>query len=317
MDNHRYVKRLNCIHLYGVKAAVNFTFWFFFIVLLNSPAGAQTLNLDSLLTAEELNWLENNKTNIRYAPNPAWPPADYLSNGIPKGFVSDYVKLFEEMLGVNFIKMYSYNWTEVLDGLQKSKIDVVGGIHKTGEREDYLLFTQPVKTIRAGIDTKANNRHDLTNEYINSMNLACVKNFASTDFIRNEFSGAGIKIAENDLETLLLTSYDNADGAVTDLMTASYLVEKYGISNLKMGALLDFHWKIRFATSAELPELHSILCKLLQNISEEQHKAIFNKWINVDSFNKTFQFAEYKNLIIVVALLLLCLVVTVFISFFP
>ena len=68
---------------------------------------AQTINLDSLLSKEELSWLQANKNNIRYAPDPAWPPADYVEDGVHKGFVSDYIRLFEQWLGCDFEMLYN------------------------------------------------------------------------------------------------------------------------------------------------------------------------------------------------------------------
>ncbi len=47
------------------------------------------------LTPEETAWLNENKDNIRYGPNPYWPPGDYMENGEHKGIVADYIKIFE------------------------------------------------------------------------------------------------------------------------------------------------------------------------------------------------------------------------------
>lgn len=54
---------------------------------------AQTINLDSLLTKEELSWLKANKDNIRYTPDPSWPYADYVEDGVQKGLIFDYVNV--------------------------------------------------------------------------------------------------------------------------------------------------------------------------------------------------------------------------------
>jgi PAS domain S-box-containing protein len=285
----------------------------FFIVLLSISAGSQTLNLDSVLTESEIKWLNNNRENIRFAPNPTWPPGDYVENGIHKGFVADYIRLFEEMLGIDFIKVHYQNWTEILNGLQNSEVDFVGAIQKTEDRENYLLFSEPYKRIELGIVTKANYHHRLTNEHINSMSLACIKDYTSTQFVRKEYPDAQIEIVNDDLEALLHTSFGITDGAVIDLMTASFLVEKYGVSNLKTDAILDFHWDLRFASRDELIELNSIINKLLKNISPAQQQAFFNKWVNIEFNTEPGFFEKNYKIIIGVALIILFLLITLFI----
>ena len=285
----------------------------FLIVLSSISARSQTFNLDSLLTPAEINWLNKNKDSIKYAPNPSWPPGDYMEDGIHKGFVSDYIKLFEEMLGIDFVKVYYQSWTEILNGLKNSEIDFVGAIHKTDDRENYLLFTEPFKKTELGIITQANYDYNLTKEHINNMSLACVKNYSSTQFIRREYPDAQIKILDDDFEALQQTSFGITDGAVIDLMTASYLLEKYGISNLKTAAILDFYWELRFASRNELPELNSIINKLLKTISEEQHKKIFKKWVNIDYISEPGFFEKHQKLITGVVLFILFLLVILFI----
>ncbi len=304
MDKHK----ISISHLIADKLI-----FLFLIVFLNLSAVSQTLNLDSVFTAEEITWLNKNKDGIRYAPNPSWPPGDYVEDGIHKGFVSDYIKLFEEMLGINFNKVYYQNWTEVLNGLKNSEVDFVGAIQQTYDREDYLLFTESFRIIQLGIITRENYHHELTREHINSMSLACLRNYTSTQYISREFPGAHIDLVDFDLEALFQASYGIVDGAVVDFMTASYLVEKYGISNLKGAALLDFSWELRLASRNELPEFNSILNKLLKNINEEQHKEIFNKWVNINFIAKPHFFQRYQKTIIGIVVFILVLLIVVFV----
>lgn len=267
------------------------------MLAMQSTVIAQTVKLDSLLTPEEVAWLKDNGHNIRYAPNPSWPPGDYMEDGVHKGIVSDYIKKFEQKLGVTFQRVYFDNWTEIIDGLKNSEIDFVGGIHKTDEREEYLSFTQSFHNNTLGIIVKATHKQPFTDEYINTMKLACIENYTSTMFVKQKYPGAEIIEFSRDFEALMSTSFDETDGAVVDFMTASYLVNEHGINNLQFAKQLDFSFNLHFASIKEKPQLASILDKLLSTITKEQRQEIVNRWIGYDIYYEPSFYERNKMLI--------------------
>lgn len=149
------------------------------LVLLspNLSSGAQGILPDSLLTRQELDWLEKNRETIRYAPNPSWPPADFMEDGIHKGIVADYIKLFEEKLGLSFQRVYPGIWSEILDGLKGGSVDLLGGIHRIEERDAFLSFSVPYQSVPLGILVRNNYRRVLTENEISRMTLASVKGY--------------------------------------------------------------------------------------------------------------------------------------------
>ena len=79
------------------------------------------------------------------------------------------------------------------------------------------------------------------------MTLAGIKGYSSLDFVRTKYRGAKIIECDDDLTALLKVSASTADGAIVDYMVASYLIDKYSITNLKYPRELDFYWDLRFA----------------------------------------------------------------------
>ena len=292
------------------------TILFFFILQLQIIA--QTPFCDSILTLEERNWLDKNKDNIRYAPNPYWPPGDYMDeNGKHQGIVSDYIKIFEQNLGIKFNNVYWQNWNEIINGLKNSEVDFVGAIQKTEKREDFLDFTDAFLDVPLVILVKSDKTFTLTEDYINSMSLACVKGYSSLGYIRKTYPDTQITECDDDLSAILLTSLGNTDGTVIDLMAASYIVEKYGINNLSLGLELDFTWQLRFACRKGQPELCSILDKLLRTIENEQKREIFNKWVHISNINRGKGFFEENlNIILIITgILVLLLFIILLINF--
>ncbi|WP_264559187.1 response regulator [Flavobacterium sp. N2270] len=288
-------------------------FKLFFILLIFFPIViyAQKSTIYNDLSKNEIEWLTNNKNSIKYAPNPFWPPMDYLDeDGNHKGLISDYIELFEEELNIEFQKTKFKTWNDLLVGLKNNETDFVGAIQKTKEREKYLLFSEPYLKSPLVVIIK-NNRNFKDKSEINKMKLAIVKGYASIDFIRKKYPKAEIIECEDELAAILKTSLGQADGTVTDLMSASYIVEKYGINNLEWATELNYSWNISFACRKDSPELFSIINKLFKKIDPKDRKEMYEKWINSSTLHKKSYFEKNLNkILIITAIALFCLAIT-------
>ena len=290
-------------------------FFIFFFTIIIDLYGQET-NANFNLSQSETEWLANNKNTIKFAPNPFWPPMDYIDeNGVHQGLVSDYIKLFENELNFEFEKTKFKNWDDLLIGLKNSKTDFVGAIQRTKEREEYLLFSEPYLKTPLVIIVK-NNRSFKNKSEINKMKLAIVKGYASIDFIRTSYPNAEIIECNDDLSAILKTSLGDTDGTVTDLMSASYVVEKYGINNLELATELDYSWNISFACRKDLPELFSIINKLFNKIDAKERKVMYDKWTNISTLHKKSYLEKNLNTIIfITAIALFCLVLALIFNF--
>jgi len=267
------------------------------------------LKSDSVITSQELSWLHENE--IRFTPHPSWPPGDFIDDqGIHRGIVADYIRIFEEKLGFTFQKVIYSTWSEMLYGIERGETDFVGSMQNTDEREHYLLFTEPFIQIPNVILTNRDYPHRVTQSHINSMTLAGVAGYANTDYMRSAYPGAEIIEYDDDLTALIQTSLGVTNGTIIDVMTASYLVERYGITNLQLGTTLDFEWELRMASRKELPDLHSVLSKLVASVSPEQQEEIFNKWININLIQGSSFFERNQARILIVFSVFLLLALT-------
>jgi signal transduction histidine kinase/ActR/RegA family two-component response regulator len=233
------------------------------------------------LTPEEIAWLAENGNSVRYGPNPSWPPGDYMEDGEHKGIVSDYVRIFEEKLGVRFKRVHYDSWEPFYHGLMTGEFDFVGACQKTEEREKVLAFTQVFLKTRLVILTRTSSPALKSLDDLNSMTLTGIEGYSSLDYVKGRYPGARIINCDDDLTVLLKVSAGAADGAIADYMLASYLIDKYGITNLKYDAELDFHWDLRFAVNKAKAPLRGILDKVLDTIGPEERQAIYNRWVGL------------------------------------
>ncbi|MGF1586794.1 MAG: ATP-binding protein [Bacteroidales bacterium] len=273
--------------------------------------------LDSLLTADEIEWLKKNSHNIRFAPDPEWMPVDYVdSEGVHRGIVSDLLVIIEKKLDLSFNKLYYNPWSEALKAIENGKVDFLGSVQMTGKREEFLNFTDPYISIPLVILVGNNHDETLKANQINKMRLAAVRDYAYLDFVKSNYPEVEIIEYDDHLTTLIQTSLGNTDGAIIDLMAASVLVEKYNITNLNVGTKLDYTWELRFAISKNLPELSSILQKTLADITETQKHEIIGKWVHLDILVSETKYPEiYKYLSYAVIILLFITIVIILINY--
>ncbi|AMK10895.1 hypothetical protein AWY79_07125 [Pseudodesulfovibrio indicus] len=257
------------------------------------------------LTAEEKAWLEENRDSILYAPNPSWPPGDYVEDGEHKGIVSDYIRVFEKKLDVRFKRVHYTDWASLYNGMMTGEFDLIGAAQKTEERSKVLVFTEPFLKTRLVILTPVNAPRMQSLDDLNSMTLAGIEGYSSLDYVKRTYPGCKIVNCDDDLTVLLKVSAGAADGAVVDYMMASYLIEKYGITNLKYDAELDYHWDLRFAISKAKAPLRDLLDKVLATMDEKQRKDIYNKWVTI-KLDRVPGFFE-RNIKYIVAILAILL----------
>ena len=304
-------------HIQRTSISQIFITLFLSCVLLLSLSNQKTANATDQaleLTPDEIAWLNENKKNIRYAPNPNWPPGDYMENGEHKGIVSDYIKIFEKKLGITFKRVYYEDWETLYKGMMTGDFDLIGAVQETEDRKKVFVFTKPFLKTRLAVLMRANSPALNSLDDLNTMTLAGIKGYSSIDYVKTKYPGAKIIQCDDDLTVLLKVSAGAADGAIADYMIASYLIDKYSITNIRYAKELDFHWDLRFAINKKMPQLRSILNKVLSTISEDERQEIYHRWVSIRLENKPSFFERHIDIIIGIFsfILFLLLVVILF-----
>jgi signal transduction histidine kinase len=288
-----------------------------FLIIIQAFSCSYGHSLDSLLSYDETEWLRKNSHNIRFAPDPEWMPVDYVdSEGVHHGIVAELVGIIENKLGFSFNRLYYNTWSEALKAVENGEVDFLGSVQMTSKREEFLNFTGPYISIPLVILVGKNYADSLHAGRINRMCLAGVKDYAYLDYVRSTYPDARIIEYDDHIASLIQTSLGNTDGVIIDLMAASALVEKYNITNLNIGAQLEYTWELRFAINKNLPVLSSVMQKALADISEAQKQEIIRKWVNIEILEtETKQPAIYKYLSYAVIFLLFITIVILLINY--
>ncbi|WP_177418847.1 transporter substrate-binding domain-containing protein [endosymbiont of Lamellibrachia barhami] len=248
-------------------------------LLLGLIHGGTGLAGSLTLTVSERQWLTEHPV-IRIAPDPDFLPFERLDeNGSYSGMAADYIRLIEKRLGVRFEIIQVRNWPDIMAIAQQRKVDLLPAIAKTDQRRDYLLFTRPYISVPGVL---VSNRHFKTIKELRGHKLAVVRGYLWDELISAAKPEIQIKRVDDVKFGLELTALGAVDAMITDLASATSVIDQAGINNLhivsdpehRLGRL-----ELAIGVRSDWPLLRSILDKVLASLRQDEIQAIHSHWI--------------------------------------
>lgn len=270
----------NVIKMLNKPVQIFFSVVFAFLFVVCAPANSSEASLS--LTPQEQEWITHHKT-IRLSGPQAFPPFQYFSDdGTFQGMASDYIYLIADMVGLQVEVAEQQLWPAILKKLQNKEIDVLSCAAKSPERESYLAYTTPHLSFPLIIVCRKDAPFIGNIKSLHNMRIAFVKKNAGYDWVKEEGIDFTPIFVNSPLEALEAISLDKADAMIENLAAASYLIEKNGLTNLKIAALTSYiDYALSIAVRKDWPELVTIFNKALAAIPTEKHNEIRQKWISV------------------------------------
>ncbi len=271
-----------------------FTVAVFVVLLFHNPPivladrgmnGASNEFIDTVaaaLTEEEKKWIAGHPT-IRIAGPKAFPPFYFHDESDRElGIAVDYTYLILASLGFKLEFQRNLPWPQVLDRVKNKQVDLVALAAKTTERETFLNFSKAYLSFPLVIIS----RQDAP--FIGGLNdlfgkkIACIKRNVTCEWLANDLTAFENIPVSSPLKGLEAVAYGDADVYIDNLASASYQIQKHGLSNLKIAAPTAYgNYDLFFAGRKDWPILISIINKSLNLVSPNQHANIRNKWLSV------------------------------------
>jgi len=249
-----------------VNIVLLFVLWFF---AFNNYA--QTLQL----SPEEQAWLKENKT-IRISGPQDFPPFQYLdTDGTFKGMASDYIFNIANKVGLKIEVVKNHSWPEILKKIKNKDIDILTCAAISPEREKYLTFAKPHFSFPLVIVSRKDAPFISGLESLHKKIIAIKPKMSTYEWLKRDQIDFQAYSVNTPLEELQAVSIGKADVAIQNLASATYLIEKNGLANLKIAAPTSYgYYSLAVAVRKDWPELVSIINKGLAVISQEQHNEI-------------------------------------------
>ena len=255
--------------------------------IFSSISYAQEINNDVIkFTDEEKNWLENNK-EITFGADFNWPPFDFVDkNDKHTGLSSEYLKIIEKQTGIK-ISIIPGVWSYILNQVRIGKIDGITAAVKTSEREEYLKFSEPFIEIPLVIITRSD-REDISKfNDIKDKTIAVNKGSYIHEYLVKNKLDVYLTIKSSNNECLEAVSYGQADAYIGNLSVYTHIAEESMITNLKViGEMPGLSAPISIAVTNENEFFQSIINKILDSISDIEHRELRDKWFEEALFSQ-------------------------------
>jgi len=235
------------------------------------------------LSPSEKAWLDSRK-EVKLSPDPNFPPLEFIDgDGSYQGLVADLLRELERIVGLKIEIVRSSTWEEVIEGAKARRFDGITAANKTPSRSAYLLFTRPLVEIPYVAIVRDGGPAELSLDKMGGMKVAITIGYSLQEAIAKNNPEVQIVGVKDPLQALHEVSFGHVDATIENLAVATWLIQRYGITNLHMAGETGPPMKLCIATRSDQPELNSILDKAIAEIPQEVKDSVTRKWIAVDS----------------------------------
>lgn len=265
-----------------LKFILVISLWGAFAIFAGANEKVPPQNSELKLSQEERDWLKEHPV-IRISPDPDFLPIEFINkSGEYTGIAADYIKLIEKFIGTEFKVVTFKNWDEVLERTKNKESDMWGAATPTPQRLKYMSFTQPYIEMPAVIISRNSVETSLTLNDLEGMKVGVNSGYGIHDYLLNNYPKLNLDPVPNITVGLNKVSFGMLDVMVVNIAMASHYIEKAGLTNLRVAGESGFNYNWAFATRNDWPELNRILDKALSQITPDQRKTIYRKWVSLD-----------------------------------
>ncbi len=242
--------------------------------------GIENIKLD--LSENEQTWIKNHR-RIRAGGPVNFPPFHFYSEeGKAEGIAADYIRYILANIGVEIETLSDLPWPEVLSKAENKELDLIACSAKSPDREKYLLFSDAFLSFPLVIISSDDSPFIGGLKDLYDLRVALVKGNIVYEWLKEDEIEVIPRFAENPHDALEMVSSGSADAYIGNLAAASYFIQKYGYTNLKIAAPTKYkNYDLYISVRNDWPELVSIINKWLAALTPSQHSAIRNSWLSV------------------------------------
>lgn len=263
------------------------------------------------LTKKERSWL-NKKPTVQLGVDPSWPPVEWIDKqGNYQGMTSDYMKMIADMLGLNIVKPDKISWKEVLNRAKRKEIDVLTAVVSTEQRRKYLNFTSPYLNFPFVIFTRDDASLVTNLRDVYGKRVGIEDGYSSQEKLERDHPQLELTPYKSTKDILYALSVGELDAYIGNLTVAVYLLNKEGLTNIRVAAPTKYSFDLSLGIRKDIPELHSILEKALSMIDEVQRNEIRQRWLKLN-YKVGVDYALVIKIVIVISILLLAILFWVF-----
>jgi len=222
---------------------------------------------------------------VKIAVDKTIPPYCYIDeNGELKGFNIDLLNAIEQHTNLTF-EYVPVNWENALTMLKNKEVDAVMATVPTPERNKTFDFTKVYQYLSFNFFQRANMPQITKIDDIENHTLAVIKNDITEIFAYKWMNETNKKIylvyVDTPQEALELINSNSVDLFLYEIHTASYIITKLSLKNVKITDIEAFSMPLAIAVRKGMSWLVNVLNNAIDAVKTSgEYTAIYDKWFN-------------------------------------
>ncbi|OEF96636.1 diguanylate cyclase [Desulfuribacillus alkaliarsenatis] len=247
-----------------------------------------------LLTEAEQQYLQE-LGSITMCVDPDWVPFEHLDEkGNFTGIAADLIELVATRLGITIEIIPTIDWPETLEYSKAGKCMILPFLNQTPEREEWLVFTEPLLIDENVIITRQEYPYISDLSAVTDKTIVLPKGTSIEERVRKDFPNLTIITTVTESEALQMVENKQADMTLRSLTIAAYTIRAEGYFNLKIaGRVPQYTNYLRMGVLKEEPMLRDILNKGIATITPQEREEIINRHVYI----KIEEGTNYKLLV--------------------
>ncbi|MDD2290811.1 MAG: transporter substrate-binding domain-containing protein [Aliarcobacter sp.] len=235
------------------------------------------------LSKEEKEWLKQNPI-IKYAGDPHYMPFEsFDENGNYIGIVAEHLNLIEQNLGIKFEKIKTNTWSETLEKVKESKVDMFSNYMNIKEFQDtHISVPMQLKSPIVVVGRKDKHKDFIVSlSQLKDEKIAVIKDYFYLEEIYKQYPNLNYIEVENATIALNGVSAGAFDVALCSLPVASYTISSLSLKNIEIIGKTDTYMQLGFSVKKDYEIFARILEKVLINHSSTEVYEIMQQWEKV------------------------------------
>lgn len=272
-----------------------------FLLALVVPCYADS----DLLTQEEREWLQQHGP-IKYAPDPDFFPFEFIGRDQEAhGITPDILNLITHKLGIKFVTIRYQTWSDVIEGIKRGDVDLLGTLTRTEERETYLKFTSPYLNAPVGLFVHKKNPQYSNINNLKGKKVGVVKNYGAEYWLRKNHPELELITTTTTLEGLWMLESGELDAFVEVIPVGVSVAIQNSLFSIRHSTTPLYTTLQHFAVIKTNEILHSIIEKGISLVSESEKYEILKRWAKEMPVEQTYFLKIISILFGIIAVLII------------
>jgi len=211
-----------------------------------------------------------------------WVPFNFFRDGKPQGYTIDLLNLLAKKIGITIEYISGPTWNEFVEMLKSRKIDIIGNMVQTKERDVFAKFTEPIiKQSPAIISQTAKPFRSL--ESLKGNIVAVVKGYWYQKTIEQHYPEIQLYLGKSNTDIVKAVAFGEADALIGTPAVIQHIMLENSIINLSITGEANLpgveNYYNRIGVRKDWPLLASALDKALKAVTFQEEQQLKARWL--------------------------------------